>query len=183
MKKAISMDQRERIVEAYDGKEGSREEVARRFKVSVELVKKLLRQRKRTGDLRPRYRYCGRRAKVLPEHGQALKQLIAKEPDLTLAEMKERLGLGCTVAANHWVLNKLGLTYKKRRSMRLNKTGRTSSGRAAGGSEARAGSARPDLSLSTSRRPRRTGRACAVVRPRGNGWSAMPRTDTGAPPR
>ncbi|OAM88704.1 IS630 transposase-related protein [Termitidicoccus mucosus] len=156
MKKAISMDLRERIVEAYDGKEGSREEVARRFKVSLELVKKLLRQRKRTGDLRPRYRYCGRKAKVLPEHGQALKQLIAQEPELTLAQMKERLGLDCTIGAIHWVLKKMGLTYKKRRSMRLSKTGRTSRKRAADGDAAKAGSTRPGWSLSTSRRPRRT---------------------------
>lgn len=125
MKKPISLDLRERIVEAYDAKEGTREEVAKRFKVSLGLVKKLLAQRKRTGDLRVRYRYCGRKAKVLPEHGGRLKALMAKQPDLTLAELKERLELACTLPAIHQVLAKLGLTYKKRLSMRLNKTART----------------------------------------------------------
>jgi len=33
----------------------------------------------------------------MPEHGQALPALVAKEPDLTLAKMKERLGSGCSV--------------------------------------------------------------------------------------
>ena len=34
---------------------------------------------------------------------EKLKQLIAREPDLTLAEMKGRVELNCTVAVVHWV--------------------------------------------------------------------------------
>jgi transposase len=142
MRKPISLDLRERIVTAYDAKEGTRQEVAKRFKVSLGMVKKLLQQRDRTGDLQVRYRYCGRKAKLLPEHGGKLKALVAKEPDLTLAELKERLGLVCTVPAIHQVLAKLGLTYKKRHSMRPNKTGRTSPGSAKTGSASKAGSTR-----------------------------------------
>lgn len=156
MKKQLSLDLRERIVAACDAKEGTREEVAKRFKVSLGMVKKLLAQRARTGDLRSRYRYCGRKAKLMPERGREMKQLVAAEPDLTLAEIKQRLGLECTVAAIHWVLAKMGLTYKKRRSMRPNRTGPTWRKRAGGGSGAKAGSIRRDWSSSTSRRPRRT---------------------------
>ena len=154
MRKPISVDLRERIVEAYEGEEGTREEVAKRFKVSLGMVKKLLQQQSRTGDLRPRYRFCGRKAKLLPEHGAALKTLVAKDPDVTLEEMKVRLGLACTVAAIHQVLAKLGLTYKKRRSRRQSKTGRTWRGLDAAGSGAKAGSTRQGWSSSTSRRPR-----------------------------
>ena len=50
MKKQISLDLRERIVAACDAQEGTREEVAKRFKVSLGMVKKLLAQRARTGD-------------------------------------------------------------------------------------------------------------------------------------
>jgi transposase len=156
MKKAISLDLRERIVAAYEGKEGTREEVAKRFKVSVGMVKKLMAQRSRTGDLRPRYRYCGRKARLEPEHGERLRRLVEKEPDVTLVEMKQRLELGCTIGAIHWVLTRMGLTYKKRRSTRLNKTGRTSPRPGADGNAARARSIQPGLSSSTSRRPRRT---------------------------
>ncbi len=156
MKKPISLDLRERIVAAYEAQEGTREEVAKRFKVSLGLVKKLLAQKGRTGDLRPRYRYCGRKAKLEPAHGERMKQLVAKEPDLTLVEIKQRLELNCTIGAIHWVLARLGLTYKKRRSMRPNKTGRTSPRRGAGGGGAKAGWTPPGLSSSTSRRPRRT---------------------------
>ena len=156
MKKQISLDLRERIVAACDAQEGTREEVAKRFKVSLGMVKKLLAQRARTGDLGARYRYCGRKAKLMPERGGEMKQLVAKEPDLTLAEIKERLGLGCTVAAIHWVLAKMGLTYKKRRSMRPNRTVPMLRKRAGGGSAAKAGSIRRDWSSSMSRRPKPT---------------------------
>lgn len=154
MKKTLSLDLRERIVAAYDGKEGTKEEVAKRFKVSAGMVNKLLVQRKRTGDLSPRHRYSGRKARLLPERGKELKELVAKEPDITLVEIKERLGLSCTVPAIHQVLAKLGLTYKKRHSMRPNRTGPMSPGRAGAGSEVRADSTRPGWSSSTSRRPK-----------------------------
>jgi len=40
--RTLSLDLRERIVAAYDGQQGTREEVAQRFGVSVGMVKKLL---------------------------------------------------------------------------------------------------------------------------------------------
>jgi Transposase and inactivated derivatives len=156
MKKPISIDLRERIVGAYDAKEGTREEVAKRFKVSLGMVKKLLAQRERTGDLRARYRYCGRKAKLMPERGRELKELVAKEPDLTLEEIKQRLGLECTVAAIHWVLARMGLTYKKRRSMRPSRTVPMWRKPDVVGGGARAGSIRRGWSSSTSRRPKPT---------------------------
>jgi transposase len=156
MKKPISLDLRERIVAAYLGKEGTREEVAKRFKVSVGMVKKLLAQQSRTGDLRPRYRFCGRKAGLEPEHGKSMRLLVEREPDVTLEEIKQRLGLGCTIGAIHWVLSRLGLTYKKRRSMRPSKTGLTSPRPGGAGNAAKARSTRLASSSSTSRRPRRT---------------------------
>jgi transposase len=156
MKKPISLDLRERIVAAYLGKEGTREEVAKRFKVSVGMVKKLLAQKSRTGDLRPRYRFCGRKAGLEPEHGKSMRLLVEREPDVTLEEIKQRLGLGCTIGAIHWVLSRLGLTYKKRRSMRPSKTGLTSPRPGGAGNAAKARSTRLASSSSTSRRPRRT---------------------------
>lgn len=123
MKKPISLDLRERIVAAYEAKEGTREEVAKRFKVSLGMVKKLLAQKARTGDLEDRYRYCGRKAKLEPEHGRALRKLVQKQPDVTLVQIKEQLGLDFTIGAIHWVLGRMGLTYKKRHFTRPNKTG------------------------------------------------------------
>jgi transposase len=154
--KTTSLDLRKRIVETYDEGKWTQEEVAKRFRVSLGMVKKLLLQRSRTGQIEARHRYSGRKARLLPERGQQLKALVAKEPDLTLAQIKERLGLDYTVGAIHWVLGKLDLTYKKRRSMRPNRTVPTLRKRVADGSGAKAGSIRRNWSSSTSRRPRQT---------------------------
>jgi transposase len=143
-------------VAAYDGQEGTRQEVAKRFKVSEGMVKKLLAQRNRTGDLRPRYRFCGRKPGLEPKHAQSIRQLVAKEPDVTLEEIKQQLGLDYTIGAIHWVLTRLGLTYKKRLSMRPSKTGPMSPRPARTGNAARLRSTQPGSSSSTSRRPRQT---------------------------
>jgi transposase len=67
--KTISMDLRLRIVETYDEGKWTQEDVAKRFLVSLGLVKKLLMQRKRTGQIEARHRFSGRKARLLPEHG------------------------------------------------------------------------------------------------------------------
>jgi len=133
MRKTISLDLRERILAAYDQKEGTREEVARRFRVSLGLVKKLLQQRRRTGDLRPRHRYSGRKPTLVQRHQQRLRALLARKPDLTLEEMRQALAVGCTLQAIHYLLERMGLTYKKRLSGPANKTGLTSRGRGGAG--------------------------------------------------
>jgi transposase len=40
--RTLSLDLRERILSAYDSKEGTRDEIAARFRVSLGMVKKLL---------------------------------------------------------------------------------------------------------------------------------------------
>jgi transposase len=120
------------------------------------MVKKLLTQKNRTGDLRPRYRFCGRKARLEPEHGIHMRQLVEREPDVTLEEIKQRLSLDCTIGAIHWVLRRLGLTYKKRRSMRPSKPGPMLPKPGVAGNAAKVRSTRRGLSSSTSRRPRRT---------------------------
>lgn len=56
------------------------------------MVKKLFMKKRRTGEIAARHRFSGRNARLLPERGKQLKALVAKKPDLTLAELKERLG-------------------------------------------------------------------------------------------
>jgi transposase len=143
MRKAISLDLRERILAAYDQKEGTREEVAHRFQVSLGLVKKLLQQRRHTGDLRPRHRYCGRKPMLGQSHQHRLRELVARKPDLTLEELRQALAVRCTLQAIHYVLQRMGLTYKKRRSGPASRTAPTSGRPAAGGSASKRPSIRP----------------------------------------
>ena len=101
-----------RILAAYDLKEGNREEVAGRFGVSVGMVKKLLLQRRRIGDVRPRHRNSGRRPALVERHGQELRELLARKPDLTLEQIHQALGLRCTEPDLRYALERMGLTYK-----------------------------------------------------------------------
>lgn len=113
--KTISLDLRERILVSYDKEEGTRQQIAGRFRVSEGMVKKLLQQRRRTGDIRPRHYNSGRKAIIVDSHRRQLRAMLGKRPDMTLTELRNGLGLGCTIQAIFYVLDDMGLTYKKRR--------------------------------------------------------------------
>jgi transposase len=121
----VSLDLRQRILKAYDQGRSTREEVAARFDVSLGLVKKLIQQRRHTGDIAPRHHHSGRKRKVLPSHEQQLSVLLKKKPDMTLEELHAALGLKCTVPTIHHTLERMGLSYKKRRSGPASKTAST----------------------------------------------------------
>ena len=154
--KTLSLDLRERIVGAYDAKQGTRAEIAQRFRVSLGMVKKLLQQRRKTQELGHRHRYSGRKAKILPEYREKLKAVVAAQPDLTLAQIKAKLAMTCSVPAVHYALAALGLTYKKRRSAPPSKAAPTSSRRAASGSASKEDWIPSSSSSSTRRRRRPT---------------------------
>jgi len=135
--RTLSLDLRERILTSYDRQEGTRLDIATRYRVSVGMVKKLLQQRRKTGDLRPRHYLSGRKPKVLAGHEQRMRTLLERKPDLTLKELRLAVGLDCTLPAIHYALQRLGLTYKKRHSMPLSRAGRISRGRGVSGSGSR----------------------------------------------
>ena len=130
----FSVDLRERIVSTYDRGEGTRDEIARRFGVSLGMVKKLLQQRRKTGCIKPRHHLAGRKKRIVAEHRIAMRKHLKRKPDMTLAELREALGLECSLPAIHYVLVDMGLTYKKRRSAQPNRTAKTSASRGNGGS-------------------------------------------------
>lgn len=141
--RTLSLDLRERILGAYDNDEGTRPEIAHRFRVSLGMVKKLLQQRRRTGDIAPRYRFCGRKPMIVAAHRSQMRSLLARKNDLTLNELRRATGLKCSLQAINVVLGKLGLTYKKRHSVPVSKTARTLPGRAAAGGSSRQVLTRP----------------------------------------
>lgn len=112
--KTLSLDLRERILASCDARQGTRQDVADRYRVSLGMVKKLLEQRRRTGDLRPRHRFSGRKPVILEKHRSRMRQLLKKQPDMTLPELRTALGLTCTLPAIHYALVGMDLTYKKR---------------------------------------------------------------------
>ena len=124
--KTIPLEVRERIVQSYDQPGRTRSEVAEWFGVSLGLVKKLLQQRRRIGHVTPQHHRAGRKPKILPRHRQQFETLLQQQPDLTLAELRTATGLDCTLPAICYALADMGLTYKKRRSVPVSRTGLTS---------------------------------------------------------
>lgn len=110
------MDLRQRILNAYDRGNVTREEVARRFEVSLGMVKKLLQQRRKLANIAPLHHRSGRKPVILDSHRRQMRELLKQQPDLTLEEIRSLIGLACTIQAIHYVLDDMGLTYKKRRS-------------------------------------------------------------------
>jgi hypothetical protein len=81
---------------------------------------------------------------ILETHQRQMRALLGKKPDLTLKELRAAVALECSLVAIHYALEKMGLTYKKRRFGGASKTARTSRGRAGGGGGATSASIRPD---------------------------------------
>ena len=113
MRKTLSLDLRQRILACCGEGKLTRQQIADRYRVSLGMVKKLLAQRKKTGDIAPRHRYSGRKPLFTATHRRQLGRLIEDQPDITLAEMREALELSCTLPAIYYVLRGMKLTYKK----------------------------------------------------------------------
>lgn len=116
------MDLRKRIVSASDAGGSTRQDIADRFCVSLGMVKKLLRQRKLTGDIGARHYRSGRKPKITPAHKEELRRRVENCPDITLEELREAIGVSCSLPAIHYVLCKMNRSYKKRRSKLPSKT-------------------------------------------------------------
>ena len=122
----LSIDLRKRILTAYDRGDGTRLQIAGRYDVSLGMVKKLLQQRRHTGDIAPRHHRSGRNPTITEKHKRHLKRLVRDRSDMTLAELRSAIGLECSLTAIHKALIKIGLSYKKRRSTQPSTSARTS---------------------------------------------------------
>ena len=142
--RTLSLDIRERILSSYDNDAGTRPEIAHRFRVSLGLVKKLLQQRRRTGDIAPRHHLAGRKPMIVAGHRSQLRSLLGRKNDLTLKELRAATGLRCSLHAINVVLGQMGLTYKKRHSAPANKTVRTLHERAVSGGGGKRAWTRPN---------------------------------------
>ena len=63
---------------------------------------------------------------VAVHRGTMGRQLVEQQPDATLKELRDRLGIVCAESAICMALKRLKLSFKKRRFMRPSRTGPTS---------------------------------------------------------
>jgi len=116
------MDLRRRVIGACDAGKGTKQ-VATTFGVSPAWVRRLKQHRRERGDILPRNGGGSRGRKIDRER---LAELVKQQPDATLVELRDRLGVSVTPWAVCKALGELKLSYKKSRSTRPSRTGPTS---------------------------------------------------------
>jgi transposase len=109
-----SPDLRQRILETVLRGEGSLRQIARRFLVSLSFVTRLLQLYRSTGSIQPKPHRGGNPAKLGPEDLERLRELVRQQPDATLEEWRQRLGVACSTRAIARALRKLGLPRQKK---------------------------------------------------------------------
>lgn len=114
-----SQDLRDRVLAAC-GRGMSTKQIGELFGVSPSWVRRIKQRLRDDGEQSPRppEPKC-RHTKIDRDR---LVELVELHPDATLVELREMLGVDCAESAVWKALNKLGFTFKKRQSMRLNKT-------------------------------------------------------------
>jgi transposase len=109
-----SNDLRERVVAAVDHHEGSQRQIARRFRIGISTLTRWLQQRRQTGSLDPKPHGGGRSPAVDDQHAESLRELVRKQPDATLDELNQRLGLSCSRMAIFRALLRRRISRKKK---------------------------------------------------------------------
>jgi transposase len=126
MARPLSMDLRERIVDAVESGE-SRNAAAERFAVSASCVIKLMQRRQKTGSFEPG-QMGGWKKHALAAHSELVRALIEECPDLTLEELRDALsedGIHVGRSSVDRFIKARGLTLKKSRSTPQSRADRT----------------------------------------------------------
>lgn len=131
MAKAFSDDLRRRVLQSWEEGKQTQAEIAQRFRVSVRYIGKIIHQKKQTGQAERIPHRAGRKPLLTPPIRQQLRDWLKHQPDLTLAELQEKLRQGehlhVSLFSIWTVLGKMGLRLKKSRSTHRSKTHRGSS--------------------------------------------------------
>lgn len=113
-----SADLPQRIVTLYEQGEGSIRQLAKRFQVSQESVRLLIKQYRVTGSIAPKPYTGGPQPTLQATEHEVLRELVEADNDATLAQLAERLAArtgphvsGSTISRT---LSKLGITRKKK---------------------------------------------------------------------
>ena len=120
MGKTFGDDLRRKLLFAYDQGEGTLQELASRFLVSVGWAKKISAVRNRTGQAERVPHKPGRKPHNGIKAQQQVRVWFVQQPDLTLAEVQQKLlgnaGVSLSLPQVWKLLRRLGLRLKKSRS-------------------------------------------------------------------
>jgi transposase len=116
---AYSQDLRDRVIAARDGGMKTKR-VAGLFQVSASWVRRVMQRRREYGENGPRPRGG---ATVIKIDLDQLRQLVEQQPDATVRQLHQRLGIQCSMSAVDMALRRMGLSFKKRRCTPPSKIG------------------------------------------------------------
>lgn len=112
--RAYSNDLRERIVAAVERGEQSIRQIAHIFSVSLSCVVRLLQHQRKTGSVQPKPHGGVPPRKLDAAAETRLRELVRDQPDATLAELRDRLGIRCCLMTIARALERLKITRKKK---------------------------------------------------------------------
>lgn len=111
---AYSQDLRDRVLAAYD-RGMQTKQIAEVFAVCPAWARRVKQCRRETGRTTALPQGGARRIKIDPNR---LAALVKEHPDATLKELRDLLGIVCAESAICMALQRLKLSFKKRRSTR-----------------------------------------------------------------
>lgn len=124
--KAYSLDLRQKVIDAYNRKEGSQRQLAKRFSVSLSFIQDLLKRYREDGTIAPRAHGGGAPAKLNQKHVALVERLVEEDNDAILVELCERLEQHSGVRVSRATMGRLvvrqRLTRKKSHGMPVNET-------------------------------------------------------------
>lgn len=112
--RAYSNDLRERIVAAVDRGDYPLRQLAHLFSVSLSFLVRLLQRKRRTGSVDPEPHAGGPTPKLDAAAHARLLALVRDQPDATLAELRDRLGVSCSLMTIARALKRCRVTRKKK---------------------------------------------------------------------
>jgi transposase len=103
---------RTRAITAYAAGNGSQAEIAKCYGVDIATFQRWLQRFRQTGRVAPFPR--GHNPPALDEvQTSELSRLVHEKPDATLEQLRESLGVTCSLVAIHNTLKRLGYRFKK----------------------------------------------------------------------
>jgi len=122
---AYSLDLRQKVVSAYENGPETIVEVAERFEISPSFIKKLLAQKRATGDLSPIGHRGGQRQRLSDKQRKWLLKTVLAKPDITLADLQEQIEkekkISVSVPTLSRQLRRLNLRRKKNQWLLVSK--------------------------------------------------------------
>ena len=128
MARAYSNDLRRKLLEAHEQGQGTLEELAEEFGVSLGFAKKISAALRRTGRMERSEQRHGRPNQVTPLVQERLREWLRQQPDRTLSELqrqlREQVQVSVSVPRLWVVLRQMKLRLKKSHSTPRSRTPR-----------------------------------------------------------